>query len=196
MRKDGSRFWCKAAVTALYDANKQIHGFARVMHDLTDGQAQDAQKKRADVLAEANRGKEEFMAMLSHELRNPLTPILNALGILNRLRTNDPVIQQAGGIIGRQVKQMVRMVDDLLDICRITKGKLRLTTERVELRAVANRAADASRPLFVARRQEFSLLLPTEPLWVEGDAGRLEQVAVNLLNNAAKYTDVEGLWSA
>ena len=167
--------------------------FARVMHDLTESQAPEAERKRADGLAEANRGKEEFMAMLSHELRNPLSPILNALGILRQMRTDDPVIQQAGGIIERQVRQMVRLVDDLLDVSRITKGKLRLTKERVELRAVMNRAAESARPLLDARRHEFSLLLPTEPLWVEGDPARLEQVAVNLLNNAAKYTDTGGL---
>jgi CheY-like chemotaxis protein len=109
------------------------------------------------------------------------------------VRTDDPVIQQAGGIIERQVRQMVRLVDDLLDISRITKGKLRLTPERVELRAAMNRAADSARPLLAARRHEFSLLLPTEPLWVEADPGRLEQVAVNLLSNAAKYTDTGGL---
>jgi PAS domain S-box-containing protein len=193
LRKDGSRFWCTANVTALYNETKQIHAFARVMHDLTDTQAREAETKRADGLAEANRGKEEFMAMLSHELRNPLSPILNALGILSQMRTGDPVIQQAGGIIERQVMQMVRLVDDLLDISRITKGKLRLTKERVELRAVMNRAADSARPLLAARRHEFSLLLPTDPLWVEGDPGRLEQVAVNLLNNAAKYTPTGGL---
>ncbi len=193
VRKDGSRFWCRANVTALYNEAKQVHAFARVMHDLTDTQSREAVERRADGLAEANRGKEEFMALLSHELRNPLSPILNALGILRQVRTDDPVIQQAGGIIERQVRQMVRLVDDLLDISRITKGKLRLTPERVDLRVVMNRAADAARPLLDARRHEFSLLLPTAPLWVDGDPGRLEQVAVNLLNNAAKYTDTGGL---
>jgi PAS domain S-box-containing protein len=193
VRKDGSRFWCKANVTALYNEAKQVTAFARVMHDLTATQAQEAVAKRADDLAAANRGKEEFMAMLSHELRNPLSPILNALAILKQIRTQDPIIRQAGGIIERQVWQMVRMVDDLLDVSRITKGKLRLTKERVDLRTVMNRAADSARPLLAARQHEFSLLLPTEPLWVEGDPGRLEQVAVNLLSNAAKYTDPGGL---
>ena len=193
LRKDGSRFWCKANVTALYNETKQVHAFARVMHDLTATQAREAETVRADGLAEANRGKEEFMALLAHELRNPLSPILNALGILRQIRTEDPVIQQAGGIIERQVQQMVRLVDDLLDVSRITKGKLRIKTERVELRAVMNRAADAARPFIDARRHEFSLLLPTEPLWVEGDPDRLEQVAMNLLTNAAKYTDAGGL---
>jgi PAS domain S-box-containing protein len=193
VRKDKSRFWCTAHVTALYNEAKQVHAFARVMHDLTAAQALEAETERADGLAEANRGKEEFMAMLSHELRNPLSPILNALGILTRIRTNDPVIQQAGDIIERQVNQMVRLVDDLLDVSRITKGKLRLESQSVELRSIANRAADATRPLFDARRQEFSLLLTTKPLWVHGDASRLEQVVVNLLTNAAKYTQTGGL---
>lgn len=192
VRKDGSRFWCKAIITALLNEAKQVSGFARVMHDLTVNQQLEAEKSRADNLAEANRGKEEFMAMLSHELRNPLSPILNALSILKQMRTEDPVIEQAGGIIERQVKQMVRLVDDLLDVSRITKGKLRLQTEPIDLRAVMNRAADSARPLLEARRHEFSLMLPTKPLWVEGDSGRLEQVALNLLNNAAKYTDAGG----
>jgi PAS domain S-box-containing protein len=193
LRKDGSRFWCRAHVTALYNEAKQLHAFARVMHDLTDAQALEAVAKRADGLAEANRGKEEFMAMLSHELRNPLFPILNAVATLRLVRTDDPVVRQAGGVIERQVAQMVRLVDDLLDISRITKGKLRLTTEVVDLRTAMNRAADSARPLLDARRHEFSLLLPTEPLWVTGDPARLEQVAVNLLTNAAKYTDTGGL---
>jgi PAS domain S-box-containing protein len=193
VRKDRSRFWCQSNVTALYNEEKRLHGFARVMHDLTDAQAFEAMTQRADGLAAANRGKEEFMAMLSHELRNPLSPILNALGILKRLRTTDPVIQQASGIIERQVHQMVRLVDDLLDVSRITKGKMRLESEPVELRSIANRAADSARLQFDARRHEFSVLLPTDPLWVKGDAARLEQVVVNLLTNSAKYTDPGGL---
>ncbi len=193
VRKDGSRFWCRATVTPLRDEHKQVRSFARVMHDLTESQAQDAQKKRADDLAEANRSKEEFMALLSHELRNPLSPILNALSILRQMRTEDPIIEQAGNIINRQVVQMVRLVDDLLDISRITKGKLRLTKEKVELRVVANRAAESARPLMDARKHDFSVSLPTEPIWVEADPARLEQIVVNLLNNAAKYTDAGGL---
>jgi PAS domain S-box-containing protein len=193
VRKDGTRFWCRATVTPLRDEHKQVRSFARVMHDLTDSQAQDAQKKRADDLAAANRSKEEFMALLSHELRNPLSPILNALNILRQMRTNDPIIEQAGNIIDRQVVQMVRLVDDLLDISRITKGKLRLTKEKVELRVVANRAAEAARPLMDARKHDFSVSLPTQPVWVEADPARLEQIVVNLLNNAAKYTDSGGL---
>ena len=108
VRKDGTRFWCQAVVTPLFDENKQARSFARVMHDLTESEAVQAQRKRADGLAEANRSKEEFMALLSHELRSPLSPILNALQILRQMKTNDPIIEQAGNIIDRQVGQMVR----------------------------------------------------------------------------------------
>ena len=193
IRKDGTRFWCTATTTPLFDENKQARSFARVTHDLTEGQAQEAQRKRADDLADANRSKEDFMALLSHELRNPLAPILNALNVQRHLKTDDPILQQAGNIIERQVGQMVRLVDDLLDISRITKGKLRLEKERVELRLVANRAVEAARPLMDARKHEFSVSLPTEPIWVDADPARLEQVLVNLLNNAAKYTNPGGL---
>jgi len=193
MRKDGTRFWCQSVVTPLLDERKQARSFARVMHDLTESEATDAQRQRADGLAEANRNKEEFMALLSHELRSPLSPIVNALSILRQMRTNDPIIENAGNIIDRQVSQMVRLVDDLLDISRITKGKLRLTKEKVELRGIANHAAETTRPLMEARKHEFSVALPTQPIWVEADPARMEQVVVNLLNNAAKYTDTGGL---
>ena len=128
------------------------------------------------------------MAMLSHELRSPLSPILNALNILRQMRTNDPIIENAGNIIDRQVGQMVRLVDDLLDISRITKGKLRLTKEKVELRVVANRAAETARPLMERENTSFRVAADPAPLG-NADPARLEQVVVNLLNNAAKYTD-------
>jgi PAS domain S-box-containing protein len=193
LRKDGTRFWCRATVTPLLNEDKQARSFARVMHDLTESDAALAQRKRADGLAEANRSKEEFMALLSHELRSPLSPIRNALNVLRQMRTNDPIIAQAGSIIDRQVGVMVRLVDDLLDIGRITKGKLRLTKEPVELRIVVNDAAEAVRPFMDARKHDFSISLPTVPIWVEADPVRIEQVVVNLLNNAAKYTDAGGL---
>ncbi len=193
IRKDGSRFWGKSTVTPLRDQHKQVQSLARVVHDLTDSKAQEAQKQRADDLADANRAKEDFMALLSHELRGPLSPILHALSILRRMNTNDPIIEQASNIINRQILLMVRLVDDLLDISRITKGKLRLTKERVELRDIANHAAETVRPLMDGRKHDFSLSLPTAPVWIEGDPARLEQIVGNLLNNAAKYTDVGGL---
>jgi PAS domain S-box-containing protein len=193
VRKDGTRFWCQAIVTALLDENKQARSFARVMHDLTESEAVGAQRKRADGLAEENKSKEEFMALLSHELRSPLSPIINALNILRQMKTSDPIIEQAGNVIDRQVGVMVRLVDDLLDVSRITKGKLRLITERVDLRVVVNHAVETVRPLMEARTHDFSVSIPTDPIWVEADPTRMEQVVVNLLNNAAKYTDPGGL---
>lgn len=193
VRKDGTRFLCRATVTSLLDENKQARSFARVVHDLTESEAVQVQRRRADGLAEANRNQEEFMALLSHELRNPLSPILNALNILRQMKTNDPIIEQAGRIIDRQVGQMVRLVDDLLDISRITNGKLRLTKEKVELRLIVNNAAESVRPLMDARKHDFSVSLPTRPIWIQADAARMEQIVVNLLNNAAKYTDTGGL---
>ena len=192
-RKDGTRFWCQSVVTPLLNENKQVRSFAIVTHDLTESEATQAQRKRADGLAEANRSKEEFMALLSHELRSPLSPIMNALHILRQMKTNDPIIEQAGDIIDRQVGVMVRLVDDLLDISRITKGKLRLAKEQVDLRLAVHRAAETVRPFMDARKHDFSVSLPTKPVWVDADPVRLEQVVVNLLNNAAKYTDPGGL---
>lgn len=193
LRKDGTKFWCHSTITPLLDEHKRTRSFARVMHDLTETDATESQRKRADGLAAANRSKEEFMALLSHELRSPLSPIRNALSILRQMRTNDPLIEQAGNIIDRQVGVMVKLVDDLLDITRITKGKLRLTKEPVELRVVVNHAAESARTFIESRKHEFSVSLPTSPIWVEADPARMEQVIVNLLNNAAKYTSTSGL---
>ncbi len=193
IRKDGTRFRCQAVVTSLFNENKHTRSFARVTHDLTESEAVQSQRKRADNLAEANRNKEVFMALLSHELRSPLSPIVNALNILRQMKTNDPIIEQAGNIIDRQVGLMVRLVDDLLDISRITKGKLRLTKEAVDLRDVLNHAAESARAFMEARRHDFSVSLPTQAIWVEADPARLEQVVVNLLDNAAKYSDTGGL---
>ena len=193
VRKDGARFWCQAVVTLLLDESKEARSFAIVTHDLTESEAAVAQRARADGLAESNRSKEDFMALLSHELRSPLSPIINAVSILRQMKTNDPLIEQAGNIIDRQVGVMVRLVDDLLDVSRITKGKLRLTKEQVDLRVVVNCAAETARPFMDARKHDFSVSLPTGSIWVHADPTRMEQVVVNLLNNAAKYTDTGGL---
>ena len=193
VRKDGSRFWCASTITPLFDENKRLTTFARVMHDLTDADAQAAQKKRSDDLVESNRSREEFMALLSHELRNPLSPILNAVGIIQGTKISDPVVQQAASVIERQVGHMVRLVDDLLDVSRIGKGKLQLVKEPVELRVIVNRAVESARPLIDARRHDFSVALPIKPIWIDADAGRMEQVFVNLLHNAANYTNPAGL---
>jgi signal transduction histidine kinase len=143
-------------------------------------------------ILETDRRKDEFLAMLAHELRNPLSPILNALEIL-RLRGDDPAARErALTLARRQARHMARLVDDLLDVSRITRGKIELRKERVELSALVAHAIESSRGLLETRGHELTVSLPEEPIWLEADPARMEQVLANLLNNAAKYTDTGG----
>jgi len=143
-------------------------------------------------IQENDRRKNEFLAMLAHELRNPLAPIRNAVQVLRMLDLKDDDLHWANDVITRQVDQMVRLVDDLLDISRITGGKIQLRRERIEATAAVARAVETSRPLIDARRHELTVALPEEPIWVDADLVRLAQVLANLLNNAAKYTTEGG----
>jgi signal transduction histidine kinase len=146
-------------------------------------------------LKEADRRKDEFLATLALELRNPLAPIRNAIELLQRANGNGELIQQASRMMERQVAQMVRLVDDLLDISRVTQGKVQLRKERVELAAVVQSAVEASRPLIEARGHELTIALPDEPIHLEADPTRLAQALANLLNNAAKYSENGGrIW--
>jgi signal transduction histidine kinase len=141
---------------------------------------------------EADHRKNEFLAMLAHELRNPLAPIRNAVEIL-RVRGTDPqVVEKTRNLIDRQVQYLVRLVDDLLDISRITRGKVQLQTECVAMDAIVSQAVETSRPLLDARQHTLEVRLPEEPVLVNGDPVRLTQVLGNLLNNAAKYTEPGG----
>jgi signal transduction histidine kinase/DNA-binding response OmpR family regulator len=144
---------------------------------------------------QADRQKNEFLSMLAHELRNPLAPIRNAVHVL-RLQGDDRTRRAwAQEVIDRQVKHLVRLVDDLLDLSRITRGKVRLKMAPVEAAAVVAQAIEASRPIIEARRHRLEVTVAPEPLWINGDADRLAQVLTNLLNNAAKYTDEGGrIW--
>src|SRR5262249_38045168 len=132
--------------------------------------------------------KNELLSMLAHELRNPLAPMRTAVQILKYNNARGDQFHLARGIIERQILQLVRLVDDLLDVSRITRGKIRLQTEPLELATLAARAMETSRPLIDSRRQELTVSLPAESLRVMGDATRLAQVLSNLLNNAAKFT--------
>jgi signal transduction histidine kinase/DNA-binding response OmpR family regulator len=143
-------------------------------------------------IQENDRRKNEFLAMLAHELRNPLAPIRNAVEVLRRLGRDDADVQWANDVISRQVEQLVRLVDDLLDISRISGGKIQLRKEPVDLASVVTRAVETSRPLIDARKHELTVSFPAEPLYVDADVVRLAQVLANLLNNAAKYTEVGG----
>jgi signal transduction histidine kinase/DNA-binding response OmpR family regulator len=143
-------------------------------------------------IQEADRRKNEFLAMLAHELRNPLAPIRTAVEIL-RLRGRDlGRLESARDVIERQVTQLARLVDDLLDVSRVTSGKIRLQIQPLEMAAVIAHALETARPLFEARRQKLTVDLPPAKLWVMADLARLSQVLANLLNNAAKYTEEGG----
>jgi signal transduction histidine kinase len=143
-------------------------------------------------LEDADRRKDEFLAMLAHELRNPLAPIRNAVEIMNLVDGLPPPLRRARDVVDRQVEQVVRLVNDLLDVSRITRGKVELHKERVDLRAVVRQAVETSQPLIEAGRHQLALDLPDRPVVVHGDPFRLTQVTSNLLNNAAKYTDEGG----
>ena len=146
----------------------------------------------ADALASLDRRKDEFLAMLSHELRAPLAPIVSAVQIL-RLQKNEGVVErQACAIIERQVVQLKHLVDDLLEVSRITHGKMHLRTEPAVLNTIVEQAVEAVTPLVEWRHHQLTVDLPAQPLALTGDATRLEQVVVNLLTNAAKYTDEGG----
>jgi signal transduction histidine kinase len=156
-------------------------------------QRETAERREAEeALRIANRRKDEFLAMLAHELRNPLAPMRNALEMLKRPGAETPAAKDAREMMERQLRQMVRLVDDLLDVSRITTGKLALHTQIVPLQNVIESAIDTSRPLIDRRRHVLTRAVPSEPLLVDADPTRLAQVFSNLLNNAANYTNEGG----
>jgi PAS domain S-box-containing protein len=190
VRKDGSRFFASGATTALRDDGSGLRGFVKILRDLTERKGlEDALRERAELLAEADKRKDEFLATLAHELRNPLAPIRNALH-LEQLA--DPAaktdVQEARKLMERQLEQLVRLVDDLLDVSRITRGKIRLNVEPIDLPSVLARAIEGSRPFIDVRRHNLTVNLPEEQVPLVADPLRLAQVFMNLLTNAAKYT--------
>jgi signal transduction histidine kinase/ActR/RegA family two-component response regulator len=146
-------------------------------------------------LVEADERKDEFLAMLAHELRNPLAPLRNAVHLLQQPVVDRPLIDRTREMMGRQVQQLGRLVDDLLDLSRIARGKMQLRKEWVDLGQVVQRAAEASRPLVESRQHELTVSLPAPPVRLLADPTRLEQILTNLVNNAARYTPERGrIW--
>ncbi len=159
------------------------------IHDITE------RKRAEEALKAMDRRKNEFLAMLGHELRNPLAPIRNAVQILKTLNSPDPTVEWSRNVIDRQVSHMARLLDDLLDIARIMQNKIKLKNERFELSEIVESAVETCRPLIESRRQDLTISPPAMPQWLEGDRVRLAQVLSNLLNNAAKYTGEGGkIW--
>ncbi|HEV8581397.1 MAG TPA: ATP-binding protein [Thermoanaerobaculia bacterium] len=188
-RPDGRRLTVLAYANPVRDESGKLLGAVNVLVDISD------RKLAEEALREANRNKDEFLATLAHELRNPLAPIRNALEIMKLASDNAAIVEQARAMIERQVEQMVRLVDDLLDVSRVTRNQLKLRTEPVDLAAAVRGAIEASGPLIKEMGHELEVSLPEEPVCMEADAVRLTQVFLNLLNNAAKYTPRGGrIW--
>jgi signal transduction histidine kinase len=168
----------------------KLQAQARIMAEerLALERAENARK----AAEEANRLKDEFIAMLSHELRNPLAPIRTAVEVIRRVAQPDNKITVATDMIDRQVAHLVRLVDDLLDMARLSRGRITLKKEHLELDKVIAHGLDPVRPLIEARRQTLALSLPSAPVWISGDSVRLGQVVTNLVNNASKYTPQGG----
>jgi PAS domain S-box-containing protein len=182
VRKDGRRIAISLTVSPIRNASGAIVGASKVARDISE------RKQAEAALREADRRKDEFLAMLAHELRNPLAPIRNATALVCRAQDLNPDLHTACGIIDRQVRQMTHLVDDLLDVSRITAGRVRLQEEVLDLSAVLALAIESSRPALENSGNEFALDLPQQPIYVRGDRVRLAQVFSNILGNAAKYT--------
>jgi PAS domain S-box-containing protein len=188
--KTGAARWMAYKVLTLTDHTGAPTGFATVSQDVTE------RKARADDLIEADRRKNEFLAMLAHELRNPLAPLSNAVQAIRRREPGDEhTVGVATEILDRQIQQMSRLVNDLLDASRISRGKIELRRVRVALQPIIEEAIDTVRPLVARFEHTLTTTLPPEALYVDGDAGRLSQVIGNLLANASKFTDKGGrIW--
>ena len=160
--------------------------------DLTTQRHHEKLNALLEALKEADRRKNEFLAMLAHELRNPLAPIRNAVQVLRLTGGNSEAVQSATEMMERQIGQMVRLVDDLLDVSRITRGKIELRRERIELASAVNHAVEAFRPNCERMDHELTVTLPPQPVYLNADPIRLAQIVGNLLNNACKFTDKGG----
>jgi PAS domain S-box-containing protein len=185
VRKDGSLFWASTVITALHDRDDHLYGFAKVTQDLT-------QRRHAEALADTTRRMHEFIAMLAHELRNPLAPIRNAVALMGRKGLNDPTLEAMRQTIERQSVQLSRLLDELLDVNRIARGNFAIVREQVDVTEVIARAIETIGPLIQKQGHTLEVKVADGPLPVMGDAVRLTQALVNLLHNAAKYTPEGG----
>ena len=192
-RPDGSRITVIANIVPIKNSQGTITGAIKCFSDITERSRLEKEiKEQAQTLADLDRRKDEFLAMLSHELRSPLAPISSAVQLLSLQKNENKIQQEARQIIERQVRQLKHLVDDLLEISRITSGRVVLRQERITVSTIVEWAVEAVQPLIKELRHELDVLLPPEPIWLNADAARLEQVLVNLLTNAAKYTDKGG----
>ena len=193
MRNDGRRIIVSLTISPVKDDAGNVVGASKIVRDVTDRirLMNDLQRLAADLSA-ADQRKNEFLATLSHELRNPLAPMSNMLEVVKRSADDGEIVKRAHETFERQLNQMVRLVDDLLDVNRITHDRLELRPGEVELSSVIQQAVEVARPLIDAVAQELIVELPDEPVYLNADRARLAQVFGNLLNNACKYTKPNG----
>lgn len=191
--KDGAERVIDQSAAPIRGVRGKTVGSVIVFRDITERRLLELQlRKTAADVAQSDRRKSEFLAVLAHELRNPLAPIRNALSIV-RISEGDPhAVRDATAVMERQIGQMVRLVDDLLDVSRISEGKIELRPDRVELKATIDQAVETSRPLLETAKQELVVHAPPTPIWLKADAVRLAQVFSNLINNACKYSEPGG----
>jgi PAS domain S-box-containing protein len=197
VRKDGRRIDVSLTVSPIRDASGRIIGASKIARDVTERKRLEAEREQLLALAQracaeaeaASRSKDEFLATLSHELRNPLAAVRNAIGAA-RLGEGDS--ERALGIAARQTEQLSRLIDDLLDVSRITHGRVRLNRKRIALRDVLEGAVETTRHLVEERAQKLQVSLPADSVRVDGDPLRLEQIVVNLIGNAVKHTERGG----
>jgi PAS domain S-box-containing protein len=189
VRRDGQRIVVSLTISPIMDADGRVVGASKIVRDFTERKRlEDNLRRLAADLSEADRHKDEFLATLAHELRSPLAPLLNMLEVMKRSEGDTGTLRRARATIERQLGQLVRLVDDLLDLNRITHNRLELRRSDVELASVVHHAVEVSRPIADAAGHEIRVSLPAEPIHLHADAARLAQVFGNLLNNSCKYT--------
>jgi two-component system CheB/CheR fusion protein len=192
----GRALWASASVSPVFDECGEFGGVLAMLTDVTERRRLDEElRRRVQELAAEDRRKDEFLAMLAHELRNPLGAISNAGHVLDQLDQSpaaEPRTRDLVGVIGRQIRHLSRLVDDLLDVSRFTRGRIELRKRQVELRPIVEGAVETTRPVLEQKGHRLTVSLPDEPIHLEADSTRIEQVLANLLHNAAKFTDPGG----
>jgi len=192
-RRDGSRVDVSLAVSPLLTASGDLAGASTIARDISERKQTERRLRETNQeLREADRRKNQFLAMLAHELRNPLAPVSNALYVMQQTGATEHDRRAARDIMQRQVQQLARLVDDLLDVSRVMQDRIELRREKTTLASILERAIETVQPMISARAQALTVELPPEPLGVDADIVRLSQAISNLLINASKYTDISG----
>jgi signal transduction histidine kinase len=193
VRKDGTHFWVSTVVTRVRDVPQCLAGFGVVARDITERRSREEEiRRRADELGVLNQQKDDFLAMLAHELRNPLGAVSNAIHVIERAGPGDAAYERAKQIAKRQIQHQMRLVEDLLDASRLLRGKVQMHPERLDLTRLVRNTVEDFRSSIEEAQLSLTVELPSGPVWTSGDPTRLAQVVGNLLQNAAKFTPPGG----